>query len=382
MSVFQNIRTVGILGGGQLAQMISLAAIRLGHRTCVFCPQKEAPALSATAEHICAAYDDEEALRDFAQRVDVFTYEFENIPLEGVRRVLCSAGIVGSSLKALEIAQHREKEKLFLQSCGLPVVLWESLCREQDVKKVVSGIGYPCVLKSVAMGYDGKSQMVLRSALDISKGEDFVRDQGHCIVEKFIEFKREISVILCCSVSGEEVIYPLAENFHRRHILMSSCAPLPQGDLSSLEYQGVIAQAEAMARKVSKKLEIVGLLAIEFFLDKEGKLYINELAPRPHNSGHWTMNGGCVDQFENLVRALLGYPLGNVKPLHQVTMHNIFGINRGDISEYLQHPYAYLHVYGKLQSQDFRKMGHVNIVSELGNTEFFELLKKRYNDDE
>lgn len=338
---------IGILGGGQLGRMLALAGYPLGLRFRALDPSPDAPA-GDLAALVVADYSNQEALGEFAADVDVMTYEFENVPVESVR-FLAERLPIYPPAKALEVSQDRLTEKSFFQSLGIPTPPFASADSEEDLERAIEQIGLPAVLKTRRMGYDGKGQFVIRERSEVARVWE---SSPSLILEGFIAFERELSILAVRGRSGATALYPLTENHHRDGILRLSLAPAPG---LSAELQ---AQAERYATKILEALNYVGVLAIELF-QRQGELLANEMAPRVHNSGHWTIEGAVTSQFENHLRAILGWPLGSTDPLGHCAMLNLIG-ETPKIEEVLQIPGAHLHLYGKAPRPG-RKLGHITL---------------------
>lgn len=341
---------IGILGGGQLGRMTALAAAQLGYRTVIFDPDTACPA-AHVAEHIAAAYDDEKALQLFADAVDVVTLEFENVPVAALD-FLAARRPVRPGAAVLRVAQDRAAEKHFLNDAGIATAPWAPIETAGDIAPAVSEIGLPAVLKTSRLGYDGKGQIMLSPGDDV---EAAWRRLGAvpCVLEGFVDFSGEISVIAARRADGASVSYPPVWNEHRNHILYQTTVPadIPATSATS---------AREIAEKATLALDVVGLLAVEMFLCRDGSVLVNEIAPRPHNSGHWTMDACQTSQFEQLVRAVCGLPLGSVEVLYPAVMTNLLGAEVDQWAEILAEPGASLHLYGKAEARPGRKMGHVN----------------------
>ena len=340
--------TVGILGGGQLGRMLCLAAARLGLRTHVFAERADGPAGQVATHTTVGAFNDEAALERFAGAVDAITYEWENVPVAAARLVGTGRRLA-PNLTALRTAQDRLLEKTFLSGLdGVRVAPFRETSQSvHDFQRAVQYVGLPCVVKTRRGGYDGKGQAILRSRKDVDDAWEAFGAHD-LIVEGFVEFSRECSVIVVRGADGSVATYPLTENVHRDHVLATSTAPASGDD----------GAAAAIATTVADALGYVGVLGVEFFDTPAGWL-VNEIAPRVHNSGHWTQDAGCVDQFENHIRAVAGWPLGDTTPRHGVRMTNLLGDEAGKWRE-LAATRGRLHLYGKREARPGRKMGHVN----------------------
>ncbi len=350
--------TIGVLGGGQLGRMFAMAARRLGYRIHTLAPEHDTPTGQIADVEIRAAYEDIDAVRRFANAVDVVTFEFENVPAAAAAAAE-EHTIVRPSGRALYIAQHRIREKTFLADQGLSVVPFAPVRSEAELQDGVQRIGCPAVLKIAALGYDGKGQAPIAAEAEAPAAWDAL-GRRECILEAFIDLEREISVIGVRGASGEWSHFGPIENAHRRHILDVSVAPasIP----SSLE-----AEAVAAARRVMEALEFIGVLCVEFFVERGGTLLINELAPRPHNSGHLTIDACRTSQFEQQLRAICGLPLGAPDMLQPAAMANLLGDlwegGEPDWSAALKCPDVNLHLYGKTTPRAGRKMGHLTALA-------------------
>jgi 5-(carboxyamino)imidazole ribonucleotide synthase len=342
--------TIGILGGGQLGRMTALAAARLGYRCHIFADEPDSPAAQVCGAATVADFSDLAALDRFAGAVDVVTFEFENIPAEAVRWVAASTPVMPRA-EILEITQDRLREKDFLHSIDIATAAYREVSDVTALVRAMRDFGYPAVLKSVRMGYDGKGQMTLGPE---TRAEDAWRHMGGDIgiLEGFVDFACEISVIVARGGNGAWATYPPVENQHSAHILDTTIAPARIGAETAM-------RAEAIARHIAEKLDLVGLLAVEMFVTQSGDILVNELAPRPHNSGHWTIDACVTSQFEQLVRALCGLPLGSVAHHSDAVMKNLIGSEVEKWRDALADPLAKLHLYGKSEIQPGRKMGHV-----------------------
>jgi 5-(carboxyamino)imidazole ribonucleotide synthase len=350
--------TIGILGGGQLGYMLALAGYPLGLHFRFFDPSPEAP-VGRIASRVTADFGDEAALEKFANGLELVTYEFENVPVDAVR-FLAERVPVLPSAKALEVAQDRINEKTLFRELGIPTTEFEPVGGRDDLDAAVKKIGLPAILKTCRMGYDGKGQWHLRTPDDVARAKSELPTATTqsasngipYILEKFVPFTRELSVIAVRARTGETAVYPLVENHHRGGILRLSIAPAPHLDPS------IQRSAEQAARAVFDELEYVGVLAIEFF-EQAGKLLANEMAPRVHNSGHWTIEGALTSQFENHLRAVVGLPLGSTLPIGCSAMLNLIG-ETPDAAEVLAVRDAHLHLFGK-SPRAGRKLGHVTL---------------------
>lgn len=342
--------TIGILGGGQLGRMTALAAARLGYRCHVFDPDRNAPAAQIVAQTTHASYTDRAALAAFARTVAVATYEFENIPHEGAD-ALAEIVSVRPAPAILRITQDRLAEKRFLNSASVATVPYLEVNDATELARAVSEIGRPAVLKTVRLGYDGKGQVAIRAESDLADAW-MAMGAPKGVLEAFVDFACEISVIVARGLDGQTVAYVPVENQHKHHILDTTIAPARIAPETAMK-------AEAIARHVAEKLDLVGLLAVEMFVERDGAVLVNELAPRPHNSGHWTIDACLTSQFEQLVRAICGLPLGSPERHSDAVMKNLIGDEVSEWPDILKDPAAKLHLYGKDEIRAGRKMGHV-----------------------
>jgi 5-(carboxyamino)imidazole ribonucleotide synthase len=344
--------TIGILGGGQLGRMLALAAARLGVRTHIFCPDPDSPAFDVTPKKTVAAYDDEQALAVFASQVDVVTYEFENVPAR-TARFLSELKPLRPGANALAISQDRLAEKAFLTVNRIAVAPFAAVTSLDMLDEALAEIGAPAVLKTTRMGYDGKGQRIVRNDADAGVAFELLSPKP-LVLEGFVEFDREISVVVARNTAGDVAAFDPAENVHRDHILKTSTVPAAISKKTARE-------AQAIARRIVEALNYVGVLGVEFFVLPSGKLLVNEIAPRVHNSGHWTEAVCITDQFEQHIRAILGWPLGDPSRMADVVMENLIGDEIGTIPAGLGAGIR-PHAYGKAESRAGRKMGHLNRV--------------------
>ncbi len=352
--------TVGILGGGQLGRMFGIAARRMGYRVHAFEPHPDSPAGQISDVEVNAPFTDSQALKRFARQVDVISFEFENIPLSAIREV-ASIRPLRPRGEVLHICQNREREKAFLLKHGFPHAPFAVVESPEGLRAALKTMGTPSVLKTADFGYDGKGQLKLDGEIDTEKTwERFHSGRG--VLEKWIPFESELSVIVARDLNGRMVAFPPSENLHRRHILDISIIPG--------RFPPAIGDAAVrLASEITAALDVVGILAVEFFLTHDGQLLVNELAPRPHNSGHYTFDACVTSQFEQQLRAVCGLPLGSTDLLSPVVMWNLLGHlwKRGepDWKAILSEPRAKLHLYGKAEARPGRKMGHVTVLSEV-----------------
>ena len=342
--------TIGILGGGQLGRMTAMAAARLGYKTHVFANEADAPAAQVAAAVTVAPFGDAAAVARFAAAVDVATCEFENVPAAALRRVAATRPVLPRP-DILEIAQDRLREKNFLRGMGIATTEFRAVGGPDELAEAAHGLGRPAVLKTVRLGYDGKGQVML----DADTGaEEAWRRMGaaHGILEAFVDFRCEISVIVARGADGALACYVPVENRHKNHILHQTIAPARiTPDLANA--------ATAIACRIAEEVRLVGVLAVEMFVTTAGAILVNELAPRPHNSGHWTIDACVTSQFEQLVRAVCGLPLGSPERHSDAVMTNLLGREVANWRAVLDEPNAKLHLYGKSAVRPGRKMGHV-----------------------
>ncbi|MFG0216167.1 5-(carboxyamino)imidazole ribonucleotide synthase [Brevibacillus porteri] len=350
--------TLGILGGGQLGRMIALAGRAMGYRFVTMDPTADAPCGQTADRQIVASYDDVEAAMQLASVSDVISYEFENVDAQ-VAEVLESRAYVPQGSRLLRITQNRIREKTAIREIGIPVAPFCVVNSLEDLQNAVRELGLPAVMKTATGGYDGKGQWVLRSEAELTEAYETLSKAGtELIVEQFVPFQMELSVVAARNPAGELAVFPVSENIHQENILHLSIVPAR----ISAE---VAARAEEIARTIVEKLDVVGLIAVELFLTEDGQLYVNELAPRPHNSGHFTMDACVTSQFEQHVRAVCNLPLGSTELLSSVVMVNILGEHLQPVIDQIDKlpRTAKLHLYGKAESKAKRKMGHINVLA-------------------
>ena len=346
--------TIGILGGGQLGRMLARAAARLGLKCHIFCPDPDSPAFDVAAARTRAAYEDEDALNAFARAVDVVTYEFENIDVGAAERL---AGVVPvrPGPRALAVSQDRLTEKGFLRDLGIATAPFAAVDNQASVNAALASLGTPAVLKTRRFGYDGKGQAMIRTPEDAGAALSAMHGAS-AILEGFVAFSREVSVIAARGLDGGLAVYDVAENVHRSGILHTSTVP-------ARVRAETAADAQRIATKILEALDYIGVIGVEFFVAGQGgseRLLVNEFAPRVHNSGHWTEDACAVSQFENHIRAVAGWPLGPTARHSDVVMENLIGAEEEDWLRLAADPEARLHLYGKSEARPGRKMGHVN----------------------
>jgi 5-(carboxyamino)imidazole ribonucleotide synthase len=346
--------TIGIVGGGQLGRMLAIAAARLGYRCHIYAPDEAPPAADVAAAFTRGAWDDEEKLAAFGRRIDVATYEFENIAAAPLAALAAQAPLFPPR-RALEIAQDRLAEKAFVETLGGRPAPYAAVGDREALDRALIQIGTPSILKTRRFGYDGKGQARIADPGEADSAWAAVRG-APCVLEAFIPFEAEFSILLCRGADGETTTWPVPENRHRNGMLDTSA--LPAGE-AVRRFAG---DAEALARKAADALGHVGMLTLEFFATPQGALF-NEMAPRVHNSGHWTIEGSVTSQFENHVRAICGLPLGATGLTgSRVEMRNLIGDEASEWPSILADGEAHLHLYGKAESRPGRKMGHVTRV--------------------
>ena len=344
--------TIGILGGGQLGRMLSVAASRLGFKTHIFEPGANPPAAHVADRVTTANYDDAEALNAFAQSVDVITYEFENIPTSALD-VLENIRPIHPNREALRVSQDRITEKDFLANLGLTPAPYAAVDTLADLEHAVSEIGLPAILKTRRFGYDGKGQARINTAADL--GQAIVDMAGQpAVLEGFVNFTHEVSVIGARSENGDVSCFDPGENIHRGGILHTTTVPARLSKAQRMD-------AVLMAGRILNALDYVGVMGLELFVTPKG-LIVNEIAPRVHNSGHWTQNGCAVDQFEQHIRAVAGWPLGDGSRHSDVVMENLIGADMDRVPDLAKDPTVSLHLYGKAEVKAGRKMGHFNKI--------------------
>jgi 5-(carboxyamino)imidazole ribonucleotide synthase len=351
--------TIGVLGGGQLGRMMALAGRALGYRFATLDPTEDCPCAQVSDNHIVTGYADVNGALELAQTSDVITYEFENVDAN-VAAVLEEKSYVPQGSELLRITQNRIREKSTLASFGIPVAAFRIIESETDAETAVLELGLPAVMKTATGGYDGKGQYVIRKVEEAAPAyRELAKAGTDIIIEQFVPFIKEISVIAARSVSGEIRTFPVAENIHRENILHVSIVPARIG-------QAVAERAEELAVTIAEKLGVVGLIAVEMFVTGEGSVLVNELAPRPHNSGHYTMDACVTSQFEQHIRAICDLPLGDTALLSPVVMVNILGEHLAPVLDKIEKlpRSAKLHLYGKKDSKPKRKMGHINVLAE------------------
>lgn len=361
--VFPSGATIGILGGGQLGRMMTLSGTAMGYRFITLEPTENSPC-GQVARQIVAGYDDQNAARQLAEECDVITYEFENVDAD-VAALLENEAYVPQGSRLLYTTQHRLREKRAIEAAGVPVAPYREITSAEDMSAAVEALGVPCVLKTVTGGYDGKGQRVIRDReAALAAYEELAGLGTELVLEQFVSFDCEISVIAARNPQGEIRTFPPAENVHVNNILHTSVVPARVSSELQLE-------AQQLAAKIAESMGAVGLLAVEMFVTRDGQLYVNELAPRPHNSGHYTMEACSTSQFEQHVRAICGLPLADTCLLSPVVMVNVLGEHIEAVIERFAKKdtdadelgiVPKLHLYGKAEAKIGRKMGHINLL--------------------
>lgn len=350
---------VGVLGSGQLGRMFALAARRMGYRVHTYSPDRDTPTGQVADVEVVAAYDNLEAVRDFARHVQVVTFEFENVPAATAEAAASSAPVRPGG-HVLHVAQNRLREKTFLMNAGLPHAPFRRIQSLGDLLSALEALGCPAILKTAGFGYDGKGQVKISRPDDAAAAWEMLGGQ-ECVLEGFVEFEREVSVVAARGQDGAFAHYGVIDNTHRNHILDISVAP---ASVST----AIAKKAEAITRTVLEELNVVGVLCVEFFLTRDGRLLVNELAPRPHNSGHLTIDACMSSQFEQQLRAVCGLPLGSTERLRPAAMANLLGdawqAGEPDWSAALALPGVKLHLYGKADARSGRKMGHLMALGD------------------
>lgn len=350
--------TLGMLGGGQLGRMFTIAARTMGYEVVVLDPDKGSPAGKLASRHLCADYSDQTALDEIATSCDAITTEFENVPASTLE-ALAKSCPVRPGAQAVTITQDRIHEKNFLRDNGFPTAPFAVIHSLDDLKSAIDEIGTPAILKVSRFGYDGKGQFSIKAQSDADKGWENLKGEA-CVLEQRMPLDIEVSVVMARGLEGEVTTYPVAENIHEEGILDVSVVPARID--KELE-----TKVTDMAKQIATVLDYVGVMAVEFFISN-GELLVNEIAPRPHNSGHYTLDACVTDQFEQQVRAVCGLPLGDTRLLSPVVMINMLGDiwhggNAPKWQKLLDHPNVKLHLYGKHVARPGRKMGHFNVLA-------------------
>ncbi|QXK91653.1 5-(carboxyamino)imidazole ribonucleotide synthase [Neoehrlichia mikurensis] len=345
--------TIGIIGGGQLGKMMATAASQLGYKTHIFTNNINSPAAQVSNKVTVANYNNHEKLVSFASSVDVATIEFENIDSNIIDIILQKTQVYPNK-KTLSIAQNRIKEKTHMQQLGIKVADFVTINNYENLIYHANILGYPLILKTATLGYDGKGQYFIKNQSNLKQLSSLNWNQEY-ILEKFINIYKEISSIIVTGVNNTSEFFPIAENYHINGILDKSIVP-------AKIHQDIYKQAQMITLKIAQSLNIIGILTVEFFITYQQKLLVNEIAPRPHNSGHWSLNACNISQFEQLINAICGLPLKPIKLLFPCTMQNILGQDIYNHNNYIKMPNYHLTIYGKEEAHDNRKMGHINIM--------------------
>jgi 5-(carboxyamino)imidazole ribonucleotide synthase len=349
-------QTIGIIGGGQLGKMMALSAKGMGFRVIVLDPTEDCPCGQVADEQIVGGYDDLDKIKQLSEASDVITYEFENIDADALDWLNKNA-YVPQGTELLRVTQDRIEEKRNIKAAGVRVAPYAVVAKVEDVSAGIEELGFPAVLKTATGGYDGKGQLVIRGSEDIELAETLVR-QGPCVLEKWISFEKEISVIITRSTTGETAVFPVAENIHKDNILHQTIVP------ARISKQAEKTAIEA-AKQIASALGLTGTLAVEMFLAADDEIYINELAPRPHNSGHYSIEACETSQFEQHIRAVCGWPLGSTELLKPAVMVNILGEHQQPLLDRIPELQDWkIHLYGKKEAKYKRKMGHVTLLRE------------------
>ena len=350
---------IGIFGGGQLGRMAAVAAAQLGYKCHIFSPDADAPAKEVSAAATTAPYEDINAARAFAHAVDVVTFEFENVP-DDTLAAISETVPVRPRVDALHVSQDRAIEKSFLNDHGIGTAPWAPVNSADDLSSAAILTGVPAILKTARFGYDGKGQVRVDNGNDIAAAWDSI-DNAPAVLEGFVDFEQEISVIVARGIDGATQSYVPVDNVHRNHILFTTTAPSTVAD-------DITDKARHIAADIVIALDLVGLLAVEMFVLRDGEVLVNEIAPRPHNSGHWTLDGCAISQFEQFIRAVAGLPLGDPSRHSDAVMTNLIGGEADAWADIVVEAGACLHLYGKAESRPGRKMGHVTRLSPLSGS--------------
>ncbi len=346
-------KTLGILGGGQLGKMLAMSASNLGIRTCIYDPNINSPAFQNTDTYLNDSYDNIKTLKKFINICDVITYEFENIPLESIR-FLNKHNKIFPGINPLKYSQDRYLEKKFISKLNIEVAPFYKIDNINNLKLSIEKIGGKGILKTRRMGYDGKGQVIIQNTKLPKYNISFKKNKY--LLEGIIEFEKEISIIAVRSKQGKVTCFEPSENYHKLGILRESKFPANITNSNKI-------RAKKIATKIANALNVIGLIAIEMFLCKDNKLIVNEIAPRPHNSGHWTIDACNISQFEALVRTVFDLPLPKIKYLNNCKMVNVLGENFNQITKSLYKSNHVIHIYGKDKLEPLRKMGHINILN-------------------
>lgn len=350
-------KTIGILGGGQLGRMAAMAAFRLGMRVCAYTDEEDSPISQIVPFTFVGRYDDKKKLQAFAESVDAITYEFENIPVETIR-FLQKFKPVYPDDRVLEIAQHRVSEKKFLNDIGIPTTRWAVITRASDITKVMEDMDLQsAILKTSRFGYDGKGQITVTRD-EVPKAAWKSLNTNEAILEEKVAFTSEVSVIIARDKLSQTAVYGPILNEHKNHILTKSTVPAPLP-------ANLAEKARNMAHLLAEAIDLIGVLCLELFVTGDGQLLANEIAPRPHNSGHWTIEACTTSQFEQQVRTVTGMQVGGPNRHSDAVMINLIGNDVDKLTKYYEQPNASVHLYGKLEAREGRKMGHVTMITPI-----------------
>ena len=348
--------TIGVLGGGQLGRMFVSAARTMGYKTVVLDPDKNSPAGLIADQHICAGYEDAVGLQQMAGLCAAVTTEFENVPAASLRK-LAESCVVAPSAEAVEIAQNRGREKNYALDAGLKTTPFKTILSVDDISSAAEITGFPSILKLSCLGYDGKGQVIVNSVEEVqTKFKEF--GSLECVLEKMLDLKQEVSVILGRNSDGDVSVFPVSENVHVNGILHTSTVPATISN-------EITERAQTLAKALADSMQYVGILAVEFFITADDSLIFNEMAPRPHNSGHYTVDATITSQYEQQVRSLCGLPVGDASLISPVVMVNLLGdLWPVDWAMLFAEKNLKLHLYGKEEARAGRKMGHYNVLAE------------------
>lgn len=361
-------QTIGIIGGGQLGRMMAIAARYMGYKIAVLDPTPNCPTAQVADEHIVAAYDDMEAIKQLTEISDVVTYEFENVDLTAARYIE-EAGKLPQGAYALEVTQNRENEKTLMRQAEVNVPNFKIVHDKASCEAALQEVALPAVIKTCTGGYDGKGQLKIVTEADYPEAIAFAEQGGTFIIEEWITFEKEISTVFTRAVDGTIAFFPIAENEHRDHILYETVAPANISDT-------LAEKAKQAASRLAKQIHVVGTFTIEMFVRGED-LYINEMAPRPHNSGHYTIEACNISQFGNHIRAICGLPLTEIRQLQYASMINVLGEDMdAALQAQTEMPEAFVHLYGKAEPKEKRKMGHITFIADQADT--VDKLTKKY----
>lgn len=352
---------IGIIGGGQLGKMLAQSAKQMGYIVGIFDPTEQCSAAQVADFHYQAPYDDEEQLKKFAEKVDVMTFEFENISVESLKSIVESGTYLPQGTEILNIIQDRMSEKEFIDRSNVPLANYYRVDNEEDLLEALSVNGYPAVLKTRRFGYDGKGQVMIKDINDLSEAKKLVQS-APCVLEDFISFDQEVSIMVVRDLNGLIKVFPLSENIHINHILHQSIVP-------ARVKESIAKEAISIAHRIADEIGLVGVLGIEFFVS-DNKLLVNELAPRPHNSGHYSIEACEFSQFDMHIQAICGVKLADNRLFSSVVMTNILGQHLNVVlEEWPKHTDWHLHIYGKGEAKVNRKMGHITqLTKDIENT--------------